>query len=128
MNVSHRWSRAAAGAAVSAALLGSAVGLAAVAQAECPPFDTACTTPGLPEEPNAPEATPDSPVGTPDLPDEPETPAPRFPHEPGYHETPPPGTMAAPPAPSWAPNAEVVWNPMTNSWGVWMGAIWVPVY
>ena len=118
----------AAGTAVSAALLGGAFGLAAVAQAECPPFDTACTTPGMPEQPGGVSDQPGE-VGAPvpELPDEPQN-TPQYPHEPGYQETPPPGTNPAPPAPSWAPDKQVVWNPLTSSWGVWMGSIWVPVY
>lgn len=136
MSVTHRWSRVVAGAAVSAALIGPAVALIpAVAGAEpCPPDVQECV-----QDPVAPIEVPQ--------PDQPaadtapwlieEAPAPGGPadveqpgafNETGNPDETVPGAAGRPVAPSWAPDADVVWNPDMSQWGVWLGSIFVPVF
>ncbi|MCV6974792.1 hypothetical protein [Mycobacterium bourgelatii] len=40
---------------------------------------------------------------------------------------PPPGwAPPRPPQPSWAPGAQLIYNPLENNWGFWNNNIWTP--
>ena len=39
---------------------------------------------------------------------------------------PPPWAAPQPPPPSWAPGAQLMWNPTANGWGFWNNGIWTP--
>lgn len=41
---------------------------------------------------------------------------------------PPPGWASPrPPQPSWAPGAQLMWNPLYQGWGFWNNGIWTPI-
>lgn len=40
---------------------------------------------------------------------------------------PPPWAPPPPPAPAWAPQAHLMWNPTRGAWGFFNNGIWTPV-
>ncbi|MBW0018377.1 MAG: hypothetical protein JO236_12650 [Mycobacterium sp.] len=40
---------------------------------------------------------------------------------------PPPWAPPQPPRPSWAPGANLMWNPTANDWGFWNNGVWTPI-
>lgn len=135
MTVSYRWNRIAAGAALSAAIVVPALALTPVAAAvPCPPDVQNCVLDPVEEQgqplPDQPTSEDASSIDI--MPEHPEAPAStdEAGSAPGSFNDTAQGApgQGRPAAPSWAPDADVVWNPDMSQWGVWMGTIFIPVF